>query len=238
MSNFAKKQIGRAGQSHEGGFGYEFDCTSAGYVAADAATRFSETADGGEFLVTVIDGGTDGGETIKVADDAHGGNVVIVTNDADNDAVSIQKNGEIVKMAAGRRISFELEIKIGDVSTTDWLFGLAITDTTPLAGISDGVFFRCPDSTGDIDIVTAKDSTETVTDSAKDLADDTWVNLGIAIIGTERAQFYVNGTKVGDVTTNLPDDQAMTPTIQVRNSSAAVTTTTMRYLGISSSDSR
>jgi hypothetical protein len=39
----------------------------------------------------------------------------------------------------------------------------------------------------------------------KDVAlEDAWVRLGFRIDGTERAQFYVNGQKVSEITTNLP----------------------------------
>ena len=42
---------------------------------ADNSGKFSETANLGEYLVTVIDGDTDSGEVIACADDAPGGQI-------------------------------------------------------------------------------------------------------------------------------------------------------------------
>ena len=213
-------------------FVIEDDFDAAGYVAANAATKFSETADGGEWLVTNIDGGTDNGETIVVGDDNHGGVLVITTNDANNDATSIQLNGESIALSAGRRIHYSTRVKIGDVSTTDWAFGLAVADTDILGGVTDALMFRCPDATGDIDTVAEKDSTETAADSTVDAADDTFQKFEIIIVGTTTATFMIDGVVVANVTTNLPDDEAMSPFFTVRNASAAASVMSIDFIKV------
>ena len=100
--------------------------------------------------------------------------------------------------------------------------------------VADSIGFRCPDSTGDIDYVVEKDSTETSDDTGVDLVDDTYVNLGIIIKGTTEIVFFVGNAKIGTIKTNIPDNVAMTPTIEVRNSSAAVTLFSADYLFVES----
>tara|TARA_Y100000114_G_C11751700_1_gene324657 strand:+ start:1375 stop:2067 length:693 start_codon:yes stop_codon:yes gene_type:complete len=191
---------------------------------------FSETADNGDYLVTVVDAGTDNGEVVKIADDAIGGQLTITTNDADNDSVELQLNGESFKAEAEKSLIFEARIKGADVSEFDWFVGLSITDTTVLAGVSDRIGFTSPDATGDIDAVTEKDSTETLTDTTKDLADNTFVILRFEVEGTSKVRFYVDSALVATHTTNIPDDEALTPTLCIRNDGAAANTLTVDYV--------
>ena len=212
----------------------DFDC--AGFLTNTTAEgKFSETADKGEWLVTIIDGATANAETIVVADSGQGGWLVITNNAADNDAVEMQKNGEAFVVTPGKDIIFETRMRIADVSETDWEIGLCNTDVTILAGHNDGIYFRCPDSTGDIDMVTEDDGTETVTDTTEDLADATFrvlrFELRYANDFTGSVKFYVDGEYQGQHTANLPDNAVyLTPTVSVRNDGAVAQAMTIDYL--------
>lgn len=181
---------------------------------------------------SVTDGGIDEGETIVVADDAHGGVLAITTNDADNDMVQIQLNGEGFALASGRQLVFKTRLKLDSVSNGDIFAGLAIANTDVLAGVTDSIGFRIPDADGNLDTVAEKDSTETTADSGEDLSDDTFVTLTIDIDGTNRADFYVGNKAVANVSTNLPDDEALSPCFQVRNASAATSTLSIDYVRV------
>ncbi len=194
--------------------------------------KISETGDQAEWLLTVIDGGTDNGEIVKAADDAHGGLLTLTCNDADNDALELQLNGESFALNSGKNLNFECRFAITDMSETDWFVGLAITDTDVLGAVTDSIGFRCPDGTGDIDTVAEMDSTETAADSGVDLVDATYVVVRVEIKGTSRARFYVDGVEVADVTTNLPTDEALTPTLCVRNDGAVAQTMTVDYVRV------
>jgi hypothetical protein len=226
------RDIGREGEMYDRAVAIILDGTEAGYLpnTAGRGGLFDETADSGVWLVTVIDGGGDNGETITIADDVHGGALAFVTNDADNDALNIQHNGEMIGLAANRRVKFQVEFKLDDVSTVDWFFGLSVNNTGVLASLVDGIGFRCPDSTGDIDYVTCKDSGETTADTTKDLTDDTYVKLMFEVFGTGEVRFFVNNDKVATIATTLPDNEVMSPIFQIRNSSAATSTLTMKTL--------
>lgn len=203
----------------------------AGYKANNAAacSRFSELADSGAYLVSVVDGGPDNTEVIAIADDKVGGWLKITTNDADNDLLNIQLNGEAFKL--DRDLAWEMDIELADVSAVDWFFGLAISDVDVLGACTDLIGFRCPDATGDIDIVAGKDSTETVTDCGENVADATAVRLRFEYRHTEqKAYFFVNGIQVGTISTNLPDDECLSPVFEVRNSGAAANTAHFGHL--------
>ena len=197
---------------------------------ASAQGKFSELANMGDWLVTLVDGGTDNGEVIVIADDAAGGHLTLTTNDADDDSIEMQMNGEAWKLATGKTLVFEVRMKGADVSEFDWFVGLAITDTTVMTAVTDRIGFECPDSTGDIDAICEKDSSQTTTDSAQDLADDTFVTLRFEAEGTGKVRYYVDGSLVATHTTNIPENEALTPTICVRNDGAAANTMTLDYI--------
>ena len=197
---------------------------------ASGQGKFSELANLGDWLVTLVDGGGDNGEVIVVADDGVGGLLTLTTNDADNDSIEMQMNGEAWQLASGKDVVFEVRMKGTDVSEFDWFVGLAITDTTTMTASSDRIGFECPDSTGDIDAISEKDSTQTTTDSGKDLTDNTFVVLRFETSGTGTVRYYVNGALVAKHTTNIPEDEALTPTICIRNDGAAANTMTLDYI--------
>ena len=205
-----------------------------GYEAGDADNtgKFSETANLGQWLVSLVDGGTDAGHVVACTDAALGGWLTLTTNDADNDALHLQLNGEAFKLAADKQMVVETRMKITDASDSDWLIGLAATDTDPLTAVTDGVYFRCADSTGDIDAVTEKDSSETLTDTGSDLADDTFVVLRAEIDGTAKVSFYVDGVLKATHATDLPDDQPLTPSVSIRvdNGSGGAETMVIDYI--------
>jgi hypothetical protein len=219
--------------------------TTAGYTKdlalaneSDPGSKFSQVADCGEWLVTVIDGGTDNGEVIKIADGSEiaftGGWLYLKNNDADNDAIEIQLNGERCKVSETSLIRFEARILLDDVSEIDWMVGMCTTDTDVLGGCNDGVYFRCPDSTGDIDAVVEDDTTEVVTDTGEDVADDTPVVLTIEIDGcgsTGTARFYVDGTLVRTQRGGLPDSGTwLTETWAQRNDGAVAQIAGIDYI--------
>jgi hypothetical protein len=197
---------------------------------ASSQGKFSELANMGQWLATVVDGGSDSGEVITCTDDAHGGAVTLTTNDADNDSIECQLNGEAFALSAGRNIVFETRMKGTDVSEFDWFFGLSITDTTVMTAASDRIGFECADSTGDIDAISEKDAAQTTTDTTSNLADATYVVLRLEISGTSEARYYVDGELKATHTTNLPDDEAMTPTMCIRNDGAAANTMHVDYI--------
>ena len=197
---------------------------------SDPGAKFSTVADCGEWFCSITDGGGDDAHAIVCADDGVGGLLVVSTDDADNDLINMQLNGESFQLATNKKTIFEVRMHIEDVDVVDWFVGLAITDTSVQAACTDRLGFACEDNTGDIDAISEKDSAQTTTDTTKDLVDSTFVILRFEAIGTDLVRFYVDGSLVATHTTNIPADEALTPTICIRNAHASIQTMTLDYI--------
>lgn len=203
--------------------GYSMDLALAS--ESDPSARFSEVADAGEWLVTVIDGDSDAGETIVVADDKLGGWLALTTNDKDNDSLSLQKNGECVKPQAGKDIWFETKIELNDADTADWFIGLGKATTGVLAAVTDVIGFIVPagDSAQVIQFVGDKNTAEDANSTGVSIANTTEVTLAFYVSGVTSVTCWVNNTIIAAgalATANIPI-VALSPIIEVRNASAA-----------------
>lgn len=184
--------------------------------------RFSTTDGNAPWLVTYT-GGTPT-DTFAFTD-VLGGALQINTDGDDNDVTNVQ-TGEYVQLAAGRNFTFFAEMAVADISEAEIFVGCAISDTTLLAGATDLFGFYCQNNT-DLYAITRKNgsaseelgsgtSGETKTDTGVDLADTTYVRLCINVEGTGKIKFYVNEDLVATHTTNIPDDELLAISFEVR----------------------
>lgn len=172
---------------------------------------------------------TDSGATQALAD-GDGGLLLITNTAADNDLVSLQKKGESFLFESGKRLFFEARFKVNDATESDVVIGLQITDTTPL-DVTDGVFFIKADGAATVNLLVEKNNTATTTSSVATMVDDTFITLGFYYDGSTQIQYSVNGTVLGtSVTTNLPNDEALTVTMALQNGAAAAKTMTVDYV--------
>ena len=96
---------------------------------------------------------------------------------------------------------------------------------------ADRIVFQVDDGDASILCKTEKDGTETSTDSGIDLADDTYVKLGIAVAGTGSAKFYINDLLVATHSANIPDDENLTiAAMSVSGSASGTRLTTLDYM--------
>lgn len=172
------------------------------------------------------------GSAAIAVDDAAGG-VLKITNDAaDNDSVELQWNSEGFKLATGKPLWFEARVKASDATQSDMIVGLCITDTTLVAGMTDGVYFRKDDGDANIDFCTEKNSTETNTDTGSDLVADTFVKLGFFFDGDATVYAYVDGVLAATHTTNIVDDEELAPSFAIQNGEAVAKIGYIDYLKI------
>jgi hypothetical protein len=181
---------------------------------------------------TVINTGADGG-------------ILLTTNAAaDNDAVYYQMSenaaagsAETWKFVEGKKLWFKARLKVSDITQSDFVMGLQITDTTPLDA-SDGVFFRKDDGDSDLDFVIVKDSTATTKTMSGLLANDTYIVLGfyydggtLGASGSGRVHCFVNDVvKSQNVTTNLVNDEELTISFGIQNGEAVAKTMSVDYI--------
>jgi hypothetical protein len=164
------------------------------------------------WIVTLVEAG--GGETTVTMPDVVGGALLISSDANDNDGACLQLDGESFELTSDQKfVYFRIKLRLSDATQSDFFVGLGITDTDPLGGISDAVYFEKLDGSTSISAVTEKDSTETQTDNVGVAADATDIVLEI-YFEPSTVFFYVNGVLVATHTTNIPNDEALTPTIQ------------------------
>jgi len=208
---------------------YMEDFFSAGYIANAADTntagltilkggKFSEAADQAAWLVSVTDGDSDEGETIKVADDVAGGELQITCNDKADDAVQCQLNGEAFAVTATKDLWYETKIKIEDVSEDTVFVGLTPADTDPLGSLGNDFIGFYVDQSTNMTFQMAKNGAIVTNTPTVVIADDTAVTLGFYADGsTGNVYVYANGAlvKTYTSTTNLPNDEVLSPQMAI-----------------------
>jgi len=220
---------------------YFEDWLLGGYTSSGGGgTKIDKTADVGEWLVTETNDGT-----ITIADDEPGGWLHVTTDTGDNDKYEFQLNGEGYKIQVGKPLVFAARLKFtaaaAPLTSIDWFMGLATTDTTVLAGVTEAIGFGSYEAStpgllnaggASIHSFTGNAMTDwtttaayTVTDTTIDYVDDTPLILSFEVIAKSatdlRVKHYVNGVKRSETTANVPIDDAITPTFSIQNNAAA-----------------
>lgn len=160
-----------------------------------------------------------GSGTIAVSTGAAGGILVLTGGSADDALIVVQNKIEGFKFVAGKKLAFQARFKLSDVTQSDAVIGLQITDTTPLA-VSDGIFFRKDDGDAFLDFVVCKNATETQKTAVATLVNDTYVKVGAYYDGSKLA-VYIDDVAVADCAlTNIVDDEELCISIAVQNGEA------------------
>lgn len=220
-----------------------------------AGGKFSQVADAAEWLVTIGNDTTPAttftDETITIAD-AAGGILSIASDADDNDYIQIQLNGECWQLAEDRPVMFECRFSVDDADTVDLFVGLGITDADINDGLTDFIGFGDSADTGDLWCGNGKDATATDepfdditngtrTDTGTDLADGSATTEFVTvrfIADPTSIKYYVGATDaalslVATHTTDIPDNELLSPAIAIRNASAAASTIHVDYIFVS-----
>jgi hypothetical protein len=176
----------------------------------------------------------DSGASVAIVADTVGGELGLnSTATTDNDGASIQKN-ETFSVDASKNLFFQTRLKCNDADQTDICVGFTVnfaTNPEAMLTAADRIVFQVDDGNASILCKTEKDGTETSTDSGIDLADDTYVKLGIAVAGTGSAKFYINDLLVATHSANIPDDENLTiAAMSVSGSASGTRLTTLDYM--------
>ena len=191
-------------------------------------TLNATTVDPSGWTTTVVEAGT--GTTEFDANNT-AGRVGTITCAADeNDGGQYQLLGEGFEFTSDQDIYAGIEFQGNDVDQTAILFGLCITDTTLLGGMTDGVYWESLDGSATTSTVTEKDSTETQTDSVSTLTDATDQVWEIYFDGSS-VYFFADGTQSSTIhTANIPDDEALTLSLAVLTGEATANTVNVKWL--------
>ena len=166
---------------------------------------------------------------------ADGGVLLLTNSAADDDIVALQKVGESYKFVAGKKLFFKAKFAVSDATQSDFVIGLQITDTTPLA-VTDGVYFRKNDGDANLDFVVVKDSTASTATAVATVVAATYITVGFYYNGVNEVVYAastnsLNPTVLGKLaTTNLPDDEELTISFCIQNGEAVAKTLSVDYI--------
>ncbi len=171
---------------------------------AERILDFLYTSDytAGDWTITALQGTN----TIAIDTDDPNGVLRLTTGATENDGSAYQGKIECWRFAANKAIEFEARFKINDVTQTDFVLGLQITDTTPFA-VSDGAWFGSEDGDALLDFHLAKNSVQGDLTGIATLVDDTWIKVGFYYDGVDSmVQVFLNDVRVGALpfATNAP----------------------------------
>ena len=206
----------------------------------DFDTWVTDTSSAAKYTITTVEAGAS--SATEALSDAAGG-VLVLTNDAaDNDSDFLQKIGENFLPASGKKLFFKARFKVSNATDCDWVMGLIVTDTTPLAasgdGATDGIFFQKDDGDTNVDFYVQKNTTTgqlTSTAVTTAAADDTYMTLAFYFDGKRYVQVFKDDVLVDTVdltatlTTYLPDTE-LTVSFGIQNGSAASRMMSVDYI--------
>ena len=199
------------------------------FILPDPTTAYTYLEDFNYYLAadwTV----TEVGVATQALADGDGGLLLITNAAADDDSSFQQKVGETVLFETGKKAWFDCRFQVSDATQSDVVIGLQITDTSPL-DVTDGVFFIKADGAATIDLLVEKDNTATTTSAVATLVDATNIRLSYFYNGVDSIKIFADGVHVAtSVTTNLPDDEALTVSFGIQNGEAAAKTMTVDYI--------
>jgi hypothetical protein len=117
----------------------------------------------------------------------------------DDSGAQIQSTAEAVKLEQNRVYRAVARFRLDtEAVQNDFIFGFCIKDTSLVAGMSDGIYFRKVDGSADLKLVIERDTTETESDVMLTIAPDVWyeIALEITLTGANAGQAiaYIYGT--------------------------------------------
>lgn len=181
-----------------------------------------------DWTITTTEAGA--GSATEALTPVQGGVLLVTTDDADNDNDFFNLATEPFLFVSGKKTWFKTSFAVSDATQSDFVIGLQITDTTPLA-VTDGVYFQKDDGDTDIDFHVTKNSTSTSASALGTLVDATYITLGFYYDGASEIKYYVNDVHTGtSATTNLPDDEEMTVSFGLQAGEAAAKTLSLDYI--------
>jgi len=193
------------------------------------------THDACEFTCTITEVGS--GDSTAVVTDLARGALLITTAANENDGYAMQLGhghggaGENVQFDGPFPTYFGIRFKINDVVDTDNLFGLCVTDTDCIGAVTDGMYFRSVDASGNLFFVLEKDSVETASVVAL-MVNDTWMTAEFYYDGTD-VMAYIDGNlqvSVDKTDIAFPNNEALRLTVEFLTGEAVANTCTIDWV--------
>lgn len=207
----------------------KFDLTRDRFAFSTDFDDFHKYA-AGDWTLTTVEAGA--GSATEALGAGVGGLLVVTTDAADNDNDFYQRANEAFRFTAGKSLQFVHRFKLSRIDG-DFMAGLHITDTDPIGGVSDGIYFRKLAGEAGLSLIVEKDSVESAAVVIPTLAVDTWYTVEFYYDGSDdKIKAYVNGIGSGSVPlTNAPNDEDLALSFGVQNGSANAQVYTVDFVG-------
>lgn len=180
----------------------------------------------GDWTVTSV------GSATRALTSGDGGILLLTNAAADDDSTFLDKVGASFLMESGKKAFFKARFKLSDVTQSDFVIGLQVTDTTPL-DVTDGIYFLKTDGAATLAVICRKDATTgSTTATAATLVDDTYVTVGWYYNGKDSVAYFVNDVQIGtlDGTSTYLPDTTLTVSFGLQNGEAVAKTASIDYI--------
>ena len=184
----------------------------------------------GDWTITVVDGGTDSAQVTSVAD-ADGGVLTVTTNNADNDNVCLEAQGESWKFEAGKKLWLAARFSVSDADDSDLVIGLHSTDTNPFSTApAQRAWFALTEGAATLTFNVDNNTVDASSGTVVTLADATMVEVAAYYDGATTITLYANGAKAGEMTGVAIPATELALGFAVQTGAAAVRTMLVDYL--------
>lgn len=182
-----------------------------------------------DFVLTTTEAGA--GSSTEVLTSIDNGALLVTNDNADDDRDFYTLPSEGFKWTTDKRSYFKARFKISDVTQSDFIFGLQITDTTPL-DVTDGIFFQKDDGDAFLDFHVEKSNVASDATAVATLVNDTFVTISFYYEpGSAAVKYYVNDILLGSLPlTNIPNTEELTVSFGLQNGEAVAKNMTVDYV--------
>jgi hypothetical protein len=181
----------------------------------------------GDWTITTTEAGA--GSATEATGDTNLGALLITNAAGDDDLDSLQLDNEVCQLTSNKQTSYSTKFTLNEATENDLVLGLVITDTTVITN-TDGVYFFKDDGITSWYFGCTKDST--VTSAWVDIADTSAHTFSFLCNGQASCTPYIDGVAGTAISTNLPDNEILTPTIFLMNGEAAAKTILIDYVAV------
>lgn len=180
----------------------------------------------GDWVLTTTEAGA-GDATEALADEDRC--VLLITNDAaDDDKDVFQTVGEIFSFSGSKKLYFEARFKVSDATQSDFVMGLGIRDTTPLA-TTDFVGFQKDDGDALLDFHSISNSVDTAATALHSMVAAQYTTVAFYYDGQSTILVAVNNVLKTTITT-APSGTEMTVSFGLQNGEAVAKTMSVDYI--------
>lgn len=180
-----------------------------------------------EWTVTTTEAGA--GDATEAIEDEDSGVLLLTNDDADDDLDFLQTVDEIFALESGKKCWFKARLKVSDAIQSDFVVGLQVRDTTPLA-VTDGVWFQKDDGDDDLDFHIAKASSQSSQSNIATIVDDTYLTVGFYFDGLTTIHYYINDVELGTVETSDFPTTELCVSFGIQNGEAVAKTMSVDFL--------